>query len=146
MLRWGVTSYLLWKCTNSKNDDGGGSRCRVTNPAPTQKGSKESEYSYWVLWIDMKSIWKSSEIFLLISVELHSKARRQNERKKKNYWIQTVWTPVSSRRTDKMSFDPKQKLNKGPKYTMIKEITILGNFSGGGGILSLVWKFWQRWL
>lgn len=90
-----------------------------------KKGSKDSEWCYWVLWTDMKSIWKSSEIFPLISVEPHSKARRQH---KKNYWIQTVWTPVCPRRTDKRSFDPKQKLNKGSKCTMIKEVTTLGGF------------------
>lgn len=90
-----------------------------------KKGSKDSECCYWVLWTDMKSIWKSSEIFPLISVEAHSKARRQHE---KNYWIQTVWTLVCPRRTDKRSFDPKQKLNKGSKCTMIKEVTTLGRF------------------
>lgn len=45
-----------------------------------KKGSKDSECCYWVLWTDMKSIWKSSETFPLISVEPHSKARRQHKK------------------------------------------------------------------
>lgn len=105
-----------------------------------KEGSKDSECCYWVLWTDMRSIWKSSEIFLLISVELH---KSQETAWKKTHWIETVWTPVCSRRKDKKSIDPKQKLNKGPKCTMIKDV---GDFSGGGGISSLVWTFWQRWL
>lgn len=76
----------------------------------------------------MKSIWKSSEIFLLISVEPHSKARRQHEKKKKKKrtGFRLSELPFAPEGQIKWNFDLKQKLNKGPKCTMIEAEAILG--------------------
>lgn len=75
----------------------------------------------------MKSIWKSSEIFLLISVEPHSKARRQHEKKTKKHTgfrlSELLFAPEGQ---IKWNFDPKQKLNKGPKCTMTEAEAIRG--------------------
>lgn len=109
--------WRCWKCTNSKKKTiVEWVNARWQTQHRPKKGSKDSEYCYWVQWTDVKSIWKSSEIFLLISVEPHSKARRQHEKKnKKTHWIQTVWTSVCSRRTDKMEFWPETKVKQRSK-------------------------------
>lgn len=122
-----------------------GSHCQVTNPAPTRKKQAarivNPAIESWGL------IWRASgKVQKFSSSSVWSHILKPGDSAEKNPLDSDCLNSVCSRRTDKRSFDPKQKLNKGPKDTMIKEVAILGDFSGGGAIASLVWKFWQRWL
>lgn len=67
---------------------------------------------------DMKSIWKSSDLFLLHSVEELSKARRRGEKNMSGYRLELLFSPEGH---IKRSFDPKLKLNKGPNTQWLKK-------------------------
>lgn len=119
MLHWWVSCYRkFWKSPIKRKNR---LECVIVRWR-TQHDPKKAAWSLNTVIVscvsDMKSIWKSSDLFLLHSVEELSKARRRGEKNMAGYRLELLFSPEGH---IKRSFDPKLKLNKGPNTQWLKK-------------------------
>lgn len=119
MLHWWVSRYRkLWKSPIRRKKR----REHVIARWRTQHDPKKTAWSLNTVIVscvsDMKSIWKSSDLFLLHSVEELFKARRRSEKNMAGYRQELLFSPEGH---IKRSFDPKLKLSKGPNTQWLKK-------------------------